>query len=195
MDASRKVGVIGIRTQVLEREHRDGIWQYLACDRRDPCDRAVTAFGDGLNVLRLPRIITKRTPNLGDVAGDADWFDSSTVPDLSYEFFNRDNLCRVLQEVLQLLGVDKTAELLEKLGPRHVADSQVDPVEPPPDEELPPGILELDKKIEDLSERKDQAVIAADYELAAELRDEMERLRRERRRLRKRWLDNQGQER
>ncbi len=53
----------------------------------------------------------------------------------------------------------------------------------------PPNLSEIEEKIERLSFDKDEAVKAADYERAAELRDEAERLRREKQDIQKAWRE------
>ena len=53
----------------------------------------------------------------------------------------------------------------------------------------PPNLSEIEEKIESLSFEKDEAVKAADYERAAELRDEAERLRREKHDIQKEWRE------
>ena len=53
----------------------------------------------------------------------------------------------------------------------------------------PPNLSEIEEKIERLSFDKDEAVKAADYERAAELRDEAERLRREKHDIQKAWRE------
>jgi ATP-dependent Clp protease ATP-binding subunit ClpC len=51
----------------------------------------------------------------------------------------------------------------------------------------PPNLAEIEEQIERLSIEKDEAVKAADYERAAELRDQAESLRREREQIQRQW--------
>ncbi len=51
----------------------------------------------------------------------------------------------------------------------------------------PPDLADIEEKIERLSIEKDEAVKAADYERAAELRDEAERLRRSKEQIQRDW--------
>jgi len=53
----------------------------------------------------------------------------------------------------------------------------------------PPNLAEIEEKIERLSIEKDEAVKAADYELAAELRDKAEQLRKEKEQVQKDWRE------
>jgi len=53
----------------------------------------------------------------------------------------------------------------------------------------PPDLAEIEEKIERLSIEKDEAVKAADYELAAELRDKAETLRKEKEEVQKNWRE------
>ncbi len=53
----------------------------------------------------------------------------------------------------------------------------------------PPDLADLESDIERLSVQKDDAVKAADYELAAELRDKAEKLRKEKERVQQEWRD------
>ncbi|TVQ32636.1 MAG: ATP-dependent Clp protease ATP-binding subunit [Phycisphaeraceae bacterium] len=51
----------------------------------------------------------------------------------------------------------------------------------------PPDLAELEEKIERLSIEKDEAVKGADYERAAELRDQVEQVRREKEKIQREW--------
>jgi ATP-dependent Clp protease ATP-binding subunit ClpC len=53
----------------------------------------------------------------------------------------------------------------------------------------PPDLTEIEEQIERLSLDKDEAVKAADYERAAELRDEAENLRKKKEQIQKEWRD------
>jgi ATP-dependent Clp protease ATP-binding subunit ClpC len=53
----------------------------------------------------------------------------------------------------------------------------------------PPDLAEIEEKIERLSIEKDEAVKGADYELAAELRDRAETLRKEKEEVQKNWRE------
>jgi ATP-dependent Clp protease ATP-binding subunit ClpC len=53
----------------------------------------------------------------------------------------------------------------------------------------PPDLAELEEQIERLSIEKDEAVKAADYERAAELRDKVEQVRREKERIQREWRE------
>ena len=53
----------------------------------------------------------------------------------------------------------------------------------------PPDLAEIESKIERLSIEKDEAVKAADYELAAELRDKAETLRKEKEQVQRDWRE------
>jgi ATP-dependent Clp protease ATP-binding subunit ClpC len=53
----------------------------------------------------------------------------------------------------------------------------------------PPDLAEIEEKIERLSIEKDEAVKAADYELAAELRDKAETLRKDKEQVQRNWRE------
>jgi len=72
---------------------------------------------------------------------------------------------------------DKSIDVIDEAGARVRLKSM----------SKPPDLAELEEKIERLSIEKDEAVRAADYERAAELRDQAEGLRREKEELQKAW--------
>ena len=57
----------------------------------------------------------------------------------------------------------------------------------------PPDLADLETRIERLSVEKDEAVKGADYEKAAELRDQAEKLRKEKERLQQEWRDRMNE--
>jgi ATP-dependent Clp protease ATP-binding subunit ClpC len=57
----------------------------------------------------------------------------------------------------------------------------------------PPDLTELESRIERLSVEKDEAVKGADYEKAAELRDQAEKLRKEKEKLQQQWRDRMNE--
>ena len=57
----------------------------------------------------------------------------------------------------------------------------------------PPDLADLETRIERLSVEKDEAVKGADYEKAAELRDQAEKLRKEKEKLQQQWRDRMNE--
>ncbi|MGA1393564.1 MAG: AAA family ATPase, partial [Phycisphaerales bacterium] len=57
----------------------------------------------------------------------------------------------------------------------------------------PPDLAEIEEKIERLSISKDEAVKAADYERAADLRDQAEKLRKQKEKVQQDWRDRMNQ--
>ena len=72
---------------------------------------------------------------------------------------------------------DKSIDVIDEAGARIRLKSM----------SKPPNLADLEEKIERLSVEKDEAVKAADYEKAAELRDEAESLRREKEQIQRDW--------
>ncbi len=72
---------------------------------------------------------------------------------------------------------DKSIDVIDEAGARIRIKSMV----------KPPNLSEIEERIERLSVEKDEAVKAADYELAAELRDKAESLRTEKEEMQKAW--------
>ncbi|MEM7680373.1 MAG: ATP-dependent Clp protease ATP-binding subunit [Planctomycetota bacterium] len=72
---------------------------------------------------------------------------------------------------------DKSIDVIDEAGARIRLKSM----------SKPPNLAELEEKIERLSVEKDGAVKAADYEKAAELRDQAEALRREKEQIQRDW--------
>jgi len=72
---------------------------------------------------------------------------------------------------------DKSIDVIDEAGARVRLKSMT----------KPPDLADLEEKIERLSVSKDEAVKAADYERAAELRDEAEKLRKEKERIQEEW--------
>lgn len=72
---------------------------------------------------------------------------------------------------------DKSIDVIDEAGARIRLKSM----------SKPPDLADLEEKIERLSIEKDEAVKAADYERAAELRDEAEKLRRSKEDIQKEW--------
>ncbi len=72
---------------------------------------------------------------------------------------------------------DKSIDVIDEAGARVRLKSMT----------KPPDLAELEEKIERLSIDKDEAVKAADYERAAELRDKVEQERREKERIQREW--------
>ncbi len=72
---------------------------------------------------------------------------------------------------------DKSIDVIDEAGARIRLKSM----------SKPPNLAEIEEKIERLSIEKDEAVKAADYERAAELRDEAEKLRREKEQIQRDW--------
>ncbi|MFP4144551.1 MAG: ATP-dependent Clp protease ATP-binding subunit [Phycisphaeraceae bacterium] len=72
---------------------------------------------------------------------------------------------------------DKSIDVIDEAGARVRLKSM----------SKPPNLAEIEEKIERLSIEKDEAVKAADYERAAELRDQAEGLRREKEEIQREW--------
>ncbi len=72
---------------------------------------------------------------------------------------------------------DKSIDVIDEAGARIRLKSM----------SKPPNLAEIEEKIERLSINKDEAVKAADYEKAAELRDKAESLRREKEQIQRDW--------
>jgi len=72
---------------------------------------------------------------------------------------------------------DKSIDVIDEAGARIRLKSM----------SKPPNLAELEEKIERLSIEKDEAVKAADYERAAELRDQAESLRRDKEKVQREW--------
>jgi ATP-dependent Clp protease ATP-binding subunit ClpC len=72
---------------------------------------------------------------------------------------------------------DKSIDVIDEAGARIRLKSM----------SKPPNLAEIEEKIERLSIEKDEAVKAADYEKAAELRDKAESLRREKEQIQRDW--------
>ncbi|MEC9374692.1 MAG: ATP-dependent Clp protease ATP-binding subunit, partial [Planctomycetota bacterium] len=74
---------------------------------------------------------------------------------------------------------DKSIDVIDEAGARVRLKSMT----------KPPNLADLEEKIERLSIEKDEAVKAADYERAAELRDQVEQVRREKERIQREWRE------
>jgi ATP-dependent Clp protease ATP-binding subunit ClpC len=74
---------------------------------------------------------------------------------------------------------DKSIDVIDEAGARVRIRSMT----------KPPNLADLEAEIERLTIDKDEAVKAADYEKAAELRDKAEQLRRDKERIQKEWRD------
>src|SRR5690606_5159784 len=72
---------------------------------------------------------------------------------------------------------DKSIDVIDEAGARVRLKSMA----------KPPDLAEIEEQIERLSIEKDEAVKAADYERAAELRDRAEGLRRKKEQIQKDW--------
>ncbi len=72
---------------------------------------------------------------------------------------------------------DKSIDVIDEAGARVRLKSMT----------KPPDLADLEERIEKLSIEKDEAVKSADYEHAAELRDEAEKLRREKEEIQRQW--------
>ena len=72
---------------------------------------------------------------------------------------------------------DKSIDVIDEAGARVRLKSMT----------KPPDLADLEEKIERLSVSKDEAVKGADYERAAELRDEAEKLRKDKERIQEEW--------
>ncbi len=78
---------------------------------------------------------------------------------------------------------DKSIDVIDEAGARVRIKSMT----------KPPNLAELESDIEKLSIEKDEAVKAADYERAAELRDRAEKLRKEKESIQAEWRDQSQQ--
>ncbi len=74
---------------------------------------------------------------------------------------------------------DKSIDVIDEAGARVRIKSMT----------KPPNLAELEAEIERLTIEKDEAVKAADYEKAAELRDKAEQMRREKETIQRQWRD------
>ncbi|MSR43971.1 MAG: ATP-dependent Clp protease ATP-binding subunit [Phycisphaerales bacterium] len=74
---------------------------------------------------------------------------------------------------------DKSIDVLDEAGARLRLKSMM----------KPPDLTELEERVERLAIEKDEAVKGADYERAAELRDQAEKLRKEKEKLQTNWRD------
>ncbi len=74
---------------------------------------------------------------------------------------------------------DKSIDVLDEAGARLRLKSMT----------KPPDLTELEERVERLAIDKDEAVKGADYERAAELRDQAEKLRKEKEKLQQSWRD------
>ncbi|MFZ4723444.1 MAG: ATP-dependent Clp protease ATP-binding subunit, partial [Phycisphaerales bacterium] len=78
---------------------------------------------------------------------------------------------------------DKSIDVLDEAGARLRLKTMA----------KPPDLADLETRIERLSVEKDEAVKGADYEKAAELRDQAEKLRKEKERLQQQWRDRMNE--
>ena len=78
---------------------------------------------------------------------------------------------------------DKSIDVLDEAGARLRLKTMA----------KPPDLADLEARIERLSVEKDEAVKGADYEKAAELRDQAEKLRKEKERLQQQWRDRMNE--
>ena len=78
---------------------------------------------------------------------------------------------------------DKSIDVLDEAGARLRLKSMT----------KPPDLAEIEEKIERLSISKDEAVKAADYERAADLRDQAEKLRKQKEKVQQDWRDRMNQ--
>ncbi|MBM4105358.1 MAG: ATP-dependent Clp protease ATP-binding subunit [Phycisphaerae bacterium] len=78
---------------------------------------------------------------------------------------------------------DKSIDVIDEAGARLRLKSMT----------KPPDLAELEEKIERLSIAKDEAVKAADYERAADLRDQAEKLRKQKEKVQQDWRDRMNQ--
>ncbi len=78
---------------------------------------------------------------------------------------------------------DKSIDVIDEAGARLRLKSMT----------KPPDLAELEERIERLSIEKDEAVKNADYERAAELRDNAEKLRKEKERLQSQWRERMNE--
>jgi ATP-dependent Clp protease ATP-binding subunit ClpC len=78
---------------------------------------------------------------------------------------------------------DKSIDVIDEAGARVRLKSMT----------KPPDLADLEEEIEVLSIKKDEAVKAADYERAAELRDKAEKLRKQKEKLQQEWRERMNQ--
>lgn len=78
---------------------------------------------------------------------------------------------------------DKSIDVIDEAGSRVRLSSMT----------KPPDLADIEDKIERLSIEKDEAVKDADYELAAELRDKADQLRKEKEKIQKGWREKQNE--
>jgi ATP-dependent Clp protease ATP-binding subunit ClpC len=78
---------------------------------------------------------------------------------------------------------DKSIDVIDEAGARLRLKSMT----------KPPDLAEMEGKIERLSIEKDEAVKNADYEKAAELRDQAEKMRKEKERMQQSWRDRMNE--
>ena len=78
---------------------------------------------------------------------------------------------------------DKSIDVIDEAGARVRLKSMT----------KPPDLADLEEKIETFSIQKDEAVKNADYEKAAELRDQTEKLRAEKEKLQKEWRESMNE--
>ncbi len=80
---------------------------------------------------------------------------------------------------------DKSIDVIDEAGARIRLSSMT----------KPPNLAEIEEKIERLAVSKDEAVKEADYERAAELRDETDQLRKQKETVQKEWREKQNESR
>jgi ATP-dependent Clp protease ATP-binding subunit ClpC len=78
---------------------------------------------------------------------------------------------------------DKSIDVIDEAGARLRLKSMT----------KPPDLTELEEKVERLAIEKDEAVKGADYEKAAELRDQAEKLRKEKEKVQQTWRDRMNE--
>jgi len=78
---------------------------------------------------------------------------------------------------------DKSIDVIDEAGARLRLKSMT----------KPPDLTELEERVERLAIEKDEAVKGADYERAAELRDQAEKLRKEKEKLQQAWRDRMNE--
>jgi ATP-dependent Clp protease ATP-binding subunit ClpC len=78
---------------------------------------------------------------------------------------------------------DKSIDVIDEAGARLRLKSMT----------KPPDLAEMEGRIERLSIEKDEAVKNADYEKAAELRDQAEKMRKEKERMQQQWRDRMNE--
>ena len=78
---------------------------------------------------------------------------------------------------------DKSIDVIDEAGARLRLKSMT----------KPPDLTEIEERIERLAIEKDESVKAADYERAADLRDQAEKLRKEKERIQQQWRDRMNE--